>query len=189
MPASGTGPGAVNIRLDSSAIGNLAFALNVLLTREQAGRGLQAAFKNAAKVLQYALKKENQSRPTYGHSILGNPTYASFAAATTSTTRLVTPRGSKDKVLVVKVGLKRTELPGRGSRKVIRPWKYWHLVNLGTKPHWQPIRRVQHPGARPQPIRNDVVVANKAKIQESVRRNLQRYIRTNFPFKAKAFGI
>ena len=45
-----------------------------------------------------------------------------------------------------------TTTEGIYKGKLVRPKNTAHLVDLGTKRHFQPKRRIQHPGAKPRPF-------------------------------------
>lgn len=195
--------GAIVLNLDFHQIRGLNFAFNVLSSRQEQDRLMYEALRNSIKIISYALRRESNSRVNYGWSIMRNPQYQSFGRAVRGTARYVN-RAAGGRVLVMKVGLIPTEQtnPNFGRmtgptmfhslvarRRILKPHKYWHLVNLGTKAHYQPRLNYMHPGARPQPIRNDTVQNSRARFEQSVLRGIVRYIRRDYPFRALFAGL
>lgn len=43
-----------------------------------------------------------------------------------------------------------------------------HLVEFGTAPHWQPLRRIMHPGARPKPFFRPAFESTKRIVVDTV---------------------
>lgn len=70
-------------------------------------------------------------------------------------------------VVVAKV-----ESRGKGYRRYWltfrnRARKIAHLVEFGTLPHYQPLRRIMHPGARPKPFIRPAFEGHKSKAVEA----------------------
>lgn len=143
------------------------------------------AFRAAAQQMRYALKTVAQRTPA-PHSIFGHQYQTTFANAMSYGAKVVRAKDGNT-VIVARAGIKPRTLPSpqpnNSIRRTIKPQNYWHMVNIGTKPHFQPKNRGgwMHPGARATPIRYNAILLARARIEShftnSLRRGLYREVR------------
>lgn len=51
-----------------------------------------------------------------------------------------------------------------------------HFVEFGTKPHWQPLRRQHHPGARPKPFLRPAFEMHRIEVMEILAAEIRKLL-------------